>query len=218
MEPAVVFCPDSAIDVRPNIQIRGFLIFALQLDGNADARAQARGIIASHLFITDHRERVRHAGHFLFAIVFGKDNLHFDGGKDLHSIFGFRFVLAVELQHRQAECSYQEQAFPFLHGIPPGGFEPFLDLKTLRGAHCDFSSARSLTSSLAIWICATCRGARIVASESWVKSGACLRWRHCSAYSASRTSSSLGTNTSEPERRVIPPFGEFSATKVRCSE
>src|SRR6476660_10176674 len=41
MEAAIVFGPDAAVDVRPNIQVGNFLVLGVQLDGNANTRAKS---------------------------------------------------------------------------------------------------------------------------------------------------------------------------------
>src|SRR5882757_9617016 len=127
MKEALVFALDATIDVRTDIQISCFLIFGLQLDKHTDARSKTCSIFIT--FFADHRKSVRHAGKFLFTIVFRKNNLYFDKSYDLCALLGLRFVLSTELRHRQAKRRQQKQVVPFLHSIPPGGLEPFLDLK-----------------------------------------------------------------------------------------
>jgi len=87
---AIVFGPDAAVDVRPDIQVGNFLVLAVQLDGNAHTRAKSRGVVTSDFFISDDNEGVGHAGYFLVAIEFGEHDLHLDRTEGLafSSLFG----------------------------------------------------------------------------------------------------------------------------------
>src|SRR5207244_12049543 len=142
------------------------LVLTLRLDGNADARTKPRSVIAANLFIADNRKSVGHAGNFLVAVILGKNDLHLDGSRDFGALLALGLFLSAQPDHWLAKCAEQNQIEQFLHGISSWAMRTVSKPNCFCGSHCDFSSAKSLTSSSSIWIGATCRGVKVVASNS----------------------------------------------------
>src|SRR5947208_16834264 len=97
--------------------------------------------------------------------MLGKNDLHLDGSRDFGALLALGLFLSAQLDHWMAECAEQNQMEQFLHGISSWSMRTVSKPNCLYGSHCDFSSAKSLTSRSLIWIVATYRVVKVVSSN-----------------------------------------------------